>query len=360
VTKGRVITELQTVITRIQAKRRYTMAERRSTPFGRRSSPLGSRIPLVTLFQALAVAEHLNFRHAAAALGISQSVVSQRIKVLEQNLGILLFERRHRGVRLTDAGRHFLQQVAIGIEYLDHAVKTAGMIARGEQGRLRVGLHSSIADGFLPDLLNRYRDLHPNVDIEIVEGRTRDIIRYVREERLDVAFVLGTPVIEDCHSKPLWSETLVVALPAHHTLVQTETIRWTDLAAETFLVRHGGGGPQIYDHVVLRLAEHWCQPSIRRLDIGRDTLMSMVAQGYGITLTSQAMTTVSFPDVVFRPIFDEPEPIVFSAVWSPFNQGQTLRDFLSLAQQRSREFAKAMNEAAAAPAAPLQTPDPSP
>ncbi|OIQ93500.1 Hca operon transcriptional activator [mine drainage metagenome] len=333
---------------------------RQTTPFERQISPLGSRISLVALLQALAVAEHLNFRRAAAALRISQSVVSQRIKTLEQDLGILLFERRHRGVRLTEAGRHFLEQVAVGIEHLDYAVKTAGMIARGEQGQLRVGLHSSIADGFLPDLLNRYRNLHPSVDIEIVEGRTCDIIRYVREERLDVAFVLGTPTIEDCHSKPLWSETLVVALPADHILAKVEEVRWADLVAETFLVRHGGGGPQMYDHVVLRLAEHWLQPSIRRLDIGRDTLMSMVAQGYGITLTSQAMTKVSFPDVVFRPILDEPEPIVFSAVWSPFNRGQTLRDFLNLAQQRSREFAKAMNEAAATPAAPLQTPDPLP
>lgn len=335
-------------------------ASRPHTPADRRSSPLGSRIPLIALLQALTVAEYLNFRHAAAAMGVSQSVVSLRIKKLEQDLGILLFERRHRGVRLTEAGRHFLGQVAIGVEHLDHAVKTAGMIARGEQGRLRVGLHSSIADGFLPDLLNRYRDRHPSVEIEIVEARTRDIIRLVREERLDVAFVLGTPSIEDCHSKPLWSEALVVALPRKHILAQAENIHWIDLATETFLVRHGGGGPQIYDHIVLRLAEHWLQPSIRRLDIGRDTLMSMVAQGYGITLTSQAMTKVSFPDVVFRPIRDEPEPIVFSAVWSPFNQGQTLRNFLALAQQKSREFTKATNEAAAMHAAPSQTPDRSP
>jgi DNA-binding transcriptional LysR family regulator len=335
-------------------------SDRQARPFNRHSSPLGSRIPLIALLQALAVAEYSNFRHAAAALGISQSAVSLRIKTLEQDLGILLFERRHRGVRLTEAGRHFLEQVAIGIDHLDHAVKTAGMIARGEQGQLRVGLHSSIADGFLPDLLSRYRDLHPNVDIEIVEGRTRDIIRYVREERLDIAFLLGTPTIPDCHSKPLWSETLVVALPANHALTKVEEVRWADLVAETFLVRRGGSGPQLHDHVVLRLAECWLQPSIRNLDVGRDTLMSMVAQGYGVTLTSQATTKVSFPDVVFRPIRDEPEPIVFSAVWSPFNRGQTLRDFLNLAQQRSREFAKAMNKAAEVPAAPSQTPDPSP
>ena len=94
---------------------------------------LGSRIPLVSLIQALSVAEHLNFRHAAFALGVSQSSVSMRIKQLEQDLGILLFERRHRGVRLTEAGQHFLDHVATGMEHLEHAVRTAGAIARGEQ-----------------------------------------------------------------------------------------------------------------------------------------------------------------------------------------------------------------------------------
>ena len=133
-------------------------------------SPLGSRIPLVSLIHALAVAEHLNFRHAASALGVSQSSVSTRIKQLEQDLGTLLFERRHRGVRLTEAGQHFLEHVATGIEHLDHAVRTAGAIARGEQGRLRVGLYSSIAAGFLAKLLSLFREQYPAVDLQITEA----------------------------------------------------------------------------------------------------------------------------------------------------------------------------------------------
>lgn len=69
------------------------------------TSLLDGRIPLASLMQVLAIAECLNFRHAANRLGISQSSASTRIKTLEEDLGILLFERRHRGVRLTDGGR---------------------------------------------------------------------------------------------------------------------------------------------------------------------------------------------------------------------------------------------------------------
>lgn len=68
---------------------------------------LRGRIPLVALIQTLSVAEYLNFRHAAHALSVSRSSVSTRIKTLEEDLGGVLFERRHRGVRLTDAGRSF-------------------------------------------------------------------------------------------------------------------------------------------------------------------------------------------------------------------------------------------------------------
>lgn len=92
---------------------------------------LGSRIPLLSLIQTLAVAEYLNFRHAANALGVAQSSVSARVKALEEDLGILLFERRARGVRLTEAGRHFVERIAAGVDQLDHAVKTAGMAATG-------------------------------------------------------------------------------------------------------------------------------------------------------------------------------------------------------------------------------------
>lgn len=297
--------------------------------------PLGSRIPLISLIHALTVAEHLNFRHAASALGASQSSVSTRIKRLEQDLGVLLFERRHRGVRLTEAGQHFLEHVATGIEHLDQAVRTAGAIARGEQGRLRVGLYSSIAAGFLAELLSQFREQHPAVDLQMIEGRARDTIREVRHARLDVAFVAGAPSAGDCQSKPLWTETLFVALPEDHPLAEAKSIMWSELANEGFVARCGGGGPQVHEHLLLRLAGRGNQPRIQRFDVERDTLMSIVAQGYGLTLTSEAAAQASFPGVAFRPIRDESEPITFSAVWLPHNGSQALLNLLALAQRKS-------------------------
>ena len=141
-----------------------------------RTSVLGSRIPLASLIQTLAVAEYLNFRHAANALGVSVSSVSARVKTLEEDLGILLFERYARGVRLTEAGRRFVEGVAAGVDQLDHAVKTAGMAASGECGRLRICIHALIPRSFLAELIERYREDHPGIEVEITEGTARDAL----------------------------------------------------------------------------------------------------------------------------------------------------------------------------------------
>lgn len=291
---------------------------------------------MLALIHTLAVAEHLNFRHAANALGVSQSSVSARVKALEETLGIPLFERRHRGVRMTEAGRRFITEIASGIEQLDHAVKTAGAIATGAAGHLHIGLHSSLAAGFLADLRRRYRDEHPNVELVIAEGRPAETLRRVREGALDIAFVIGAVDAPDCHSRQIWSETFVLALPTGHPLIIFDSISWSDLTSETFLVGQGGFGPQMHDHIVRRIIEREKVPNIRRFDVGRDTLMHMVADGEGITLTTEAATHVPFERVVFRSIVDEMERARFSGVWSPHNRSAALKNLLDLAADMSR------------------------
>ncbi len=299
---------------------------------------LGSRIPIASFVQAIAVAEHLNFRHAANTLGISQSSVSARIRALEEELGILLFERNTRGVRLTEAGRLFVERVAAGIGQLDHAVKTAGMAAAGECGRLRIGVYGLIAGSFLDNLLAGYRKEHPCIAIEMIEATARDAVMQLRAGRTDVAFVVGTFDLPDFHSRSIWTEPLMVAIPANHRLADQSGVTWVDLASEQFLVRHGGTGPQVYDHVLLRLAGRWHPPAIQRFEVELGTLLSMVAQSFGVTLLGAASGLFPTAGVVLLPITDEPEPVIFSAVWSPHNRCAALRNLLTLAGEMSRSI----------------------
>ncbi|WP_199194859.1 LysR family transcriptional regulator [Phyllobacterium phragmitis] len=291
---------------------------------------------MASLIQTLAVAEYLNFRHAANALGVAQSSVSARVKALEEDLGVLLFERHVRGVRLTEAGRHFIERVAAGVDQLDHAVKTAGMAAAGKWGRLRIGIHALIPGSFLADLIGQYRENHPGIEVEITEGTARDAVMQLRADRLDVAFVAGTPELPDCHSRPVWTEPLVAVLQEGHRLAGQSAITWVDLMGETFLVRYGGTGPQVHDHIVLRHAGRWPAPSILRFDVGRGALLSMVGQGFGITIVSAATALLPTTGITFLPFADEPEPVAFTAVWSPFNRSAALKNLLNLANNMRR------------------------
>jgi len=295
---------------------------------------------MAALIQMLAVAEYLNFRHAANALGVAQSSVSARVKALEEDLGILLFDRHARGVRLTEAGRHFVASVSTGIDQLDHAVKTAGALARGEEGCLRIGLHMPPLAGFLPDMLACHHERHPRIGIEVTEGRSADIMQLVREGQLDIAFVIGEPKAEDCHSRLLWSEALMAALPANHPLAERPTITWPDLTAETFLIRCSGTGPQAHDHVTRRFAELGHHPRIVRWEVSRETLFHMVTQGWGITITTESTASIPVSGLVFRSIADESEQADFYAVWSPSNCSQAIRDLLELAGKVRRELSQ--------------------
>lgn len=311
---------------------------RRSRHISDKLGVASGRIPLVSLVQVLTVAEYLNFRHAAASLGVTQSSVSARIKALEEALGVLLFERRHRGVRLTEAGSRFVAEVSAGIGHLDLAITTASAVSTGAVGHLAIGLISSIAGSFVSDLRVRFRQGYPHVEQVIVEAPSAQTVALVRDGKLDAALVLEPVDVPDCHSRLLWTEPFLIALPAEHPLTAADRVAWLALAPETFLIRTCDAGPQIFEHVVRRMAELGKSAHIRRCDVGRDTLMHMVAAGEGITLASETARQMHSPDVVFRPIVDETEQARFNAVWSPHNSNPALTNFLDLATKLSRSM----------------------
>lgn len=295
---------------------------------------------MAALVQTLAVAEHLSFRRAAEALGTSQSSVSARIKALEEDLGITLFDRNTRGARLTDAGRRFVEQVHDAMGILDRAIKTAGMQASGEVGEIRIGVHALTAGCLLDRVLERFHREHPSVSLKIAEGTSRDAQIMVREGRIDIAFMAGTHEIPDLNSRVIWRDRLMVGLPALHRLAERQGVEWRQLATETFLVRQGGTGPQVHDLIVARSVGKWLTPTIQRVDVERSTLLSMIAAGHGISLFMEDSTVANTASVVFLPVSDEPETIPFSVVWSPRNRDAALLKLLTLATKMGHSRSK--------------------
>lgn len=278
----------------------------------------------------VAAAEHGSFRKAAAAMGIQESAISRRIRDLEDQLGAALFHRHSGGVRLTFAGQSFVRRARQIIRAIGHGIEDVASIGRSEHGRVRIGIFSSIASGFLADLLRAYSCQHPKVQIELIDGDPVEHVAAVRQLRFDIAFLTGTRNWPDCDTVQLWSERVFAVLPHDHCLVPRTEVEWHDVADETFIVSEAAPGPEIHDHLVRRLADLGHHPAIQVQSIGRDNLLPLVALGRGLTLTSEATTAAQFPGVSYRPIAGEVLP--FSGVWSPRNDNPAFRRLLSLAK----------------------------
>lgn len=306
-------------------------------------------------------AEHGSFRKAGIALGIQESAISRRIRDLEDHLGATLFQRRSTGVTLTLAGQRFLRRARTALQSIRDGANDVATIGRAEEGQIKVGIFSSLASGFLHELLNSYDRAHAGVSIELINGSPAEHVAAVRQLQLDVAFITGTAAWSGCDTMHLWNERVFLVLPLQHSLAQIDKVEWADMAGERFIISDSAPGPEIHDFLVKRLAEFGRYPEIEAQGVGRDDLMTLVAIGRGLTLTSEATTAAQFPGVVYRPIQGEVLP--FSAVWSPNNDNPAGRRLISMARQMAK------NRQASAPSsseirlpmsdAPSQSRDPS-
>jgi DNA-binding transcriptional LysR family regulator len=293
-------------------------------------------VNLVSISQALLVAEHLSFSRAARVLGVRQSAVSRRVRELEDKLGVSLFERDASGVRVTEAGRRFLGRSGAALAEIDYAVKAAANAGRGAEGAIRIGILSSLSNGFVRELLARYREVYPAVAIDLVEGPACEHIARISGRLLDIAFVFGTPAAPRCDTVLVWEARVFVVLSECHRLAADEIVSPEALLGEQFVVSRETPGPEIHDDMIRRLAAMGHSISVERYGVGRETLMHMVALGFGISLISEAGIATRYPGVVFRALAPAEDVLPYFAVWLPGNDNPALRRFLSLARSMSQ------------------------
>ena len=134
-----------------------------------------------------AAARSGSFTRAAEELQVSQPAVSHAMRVLEQDLGVLLFERRHKGVATTDAGQHLLEQVGLGLTLIDQALRDVRSMTVGQPVTLAVS--TATATWWLLPRIARFKQLHPDIELRCI---TTDTDPDLARERIDLAITLGT------------------------------------------------------------------------------------------------------------------------------------------------------------------------
>ena len=302
-----------------------------------------SNIELRSIWHSIVAAEHFSFHKAASHLGLDQSVVSRRIRALEDQLGVSLFERSRAGVRLTGAGKEFVGQARSTLRDLDYAVKSARSAGNGSRGYLRVGFFCSLATGFLRELLVEFARAHKTVSIDLIHSAPRDHIQQIRDRTTDIAFFTGMPDFGDCDVELLWHERVFCVLPDGHPLALLDHVDWQNLRTENFMVSRDEPGPEIHEYLIKRLATLGFHPQVRRLAVCRESLIHLVAMGFGVTLTSESTIATPFRGVVFKPVGGADDVLPCVGVWSPRNDNPALRRFVSKARELKRSRARAMS-----------------
>lgn len=236
-------------------------------------------------FIAIAEAEH--FGRASQRLRIAQPALSRQMKLLEAELGVDLFERLPRGVRLTEAGRSFLARTQ-GLErQLEGAAEAARAAAKGRQGRLRLSFIEAVAwHGLIPDALRRFREELPGVELGLQAMPTAQQIAALRRDETDAALVYNATSTEELTAIPLVRHPVVLAVPADSPLVARGVVAVSDLAGVPLVGFPRSASPTFYDEVQARFRELELVPNYIAEFPAETEILALVSAGAGLALAN--------------------------------------------------------------------------
>ncbi len=207
--------------------------------------PSGLPLDIRSLACFVAVAEDLHFRRAAERLNLTQPALSQRIRVLEEEVGVDLFERDRRSVALTPAGAAFLGPARAAVAHASIAKTQALRAVRGEVGRLRLGFTViAFYYGVLPEAVRTFRARFPDVSVELAEMNSPSLEAALAAGDVDLGVLHPPLTTPGLVARPLPDQKFVLALPAAHRLARKSRISVAELAGEPFLIAPRSIGPE--------------------------------------------------------------------------------------------------------------------
>jgi len=299
--------------------------------------------PLVELRlwrQFVAVAEELHFGRAAQRLHMTQPPLTQAIAQLERLLGVMLFERTKRSVRLTTAGEALVPQAR---ELLARALSLRALAraaAGGEIGRLRVAFVSTVGFSFLPQWLRAFRAEHPQLQLELIEA-TGDVQLHALERGdIDAGFMLHSPGFAPpgLNHLRVAREPLVLALPEQHALAHTARLTLAAVLAEPLVLFPRRIVPSLHDAIFGMYHAAGREPRIAQEAIQMQTIVNLVSGGLGLAWVPDSVRELQRSGVLYRQLGGRQGTQVpgseTSLVWS--SASPALDRFIAFVRSRMR------------------------
>ena len=276
------------------------------------------------------VGEEQHYGRAAERLRIAQPALSRQIQDLEKELGFQLFERLPRGVRLSAAGKLFLDDTRRILEQVDEARLRAERVAHGKAGTLRVGFVETLSwRGVVPDSFRRFRLRQADVELELHPLRSLEQIEAIRSVRLDAGFIftLAEPDGDFAH-RLVAQYKVMLAAPQGHAVTRFKGLRLRDLRDTPFIWFHRWSNPLYYDRIMdVCFRGGLKAPRIVQHAVDHATILSLVSCRLGVAFVSETTRWQCPRGVTLLPVVDLDFSVPFYLIWRKDNQSPLLQKF---------------------------------
>ncbi|MFM2479803.1 LysR family transcriptional regulator [Celerinatantimonas sp. YJH-8] len=276
----------------------------------------------------VSVVEQGSISGAARTLNLAQPAISSSIKKLEYDLKMPLFNRRDRGIELTQAGLEFLPHARQILNQARDAKLAMESLEGLNQGHVDIAVPSMLGSYYLPPLLMAFRHRYPNIDLNILDTGTRNILRLLLDGEIELGVVATKDVTSELNSGPLLREKMVVCMAIDHPLAEKETIEYADfLSHDLALFRRG-----YYHHLLLDKIsrQEQIKPKIAFTSNLLPLIKTVIRRGYAISPMWQV--AIQNDDEIITRQFAEPFEVDVSLAWRKDSYlsraNQTFRDFV--------------------------------
>ena len=278
------------------------------------------------------LAEELHFGKAADRLAITQPPLSSAIKALEEELGVQLFLRDSKQVRLTPAGTAFLGDVRVILERVARSKETARAVASGLIGRIDIGVTGSLFYREMPQVIECFNAVMPGIEVMLREIGSSDQVEALLRGELQAGFINAASVPPQLEWLALKPDPFVVCLPAAHPLAAAHSLRVAQLAQERFVMFARDVAPANFDNVIAIFSRAGVHPQTCHAARQWLTILAMVANDMGISLMPKSLARAGTPGLRFIPL-DDPVAVSPAAMaWNPRNMTPALDTLVACAR----------------------------
>jgi DNA-binding transcriptional LysR family regulator len=279
-----------------------------------------------------AVAEELNFSRAAERLHMAQPPLSAAIRQLEQELGTELLLRTTREVRLTDAGRVFLDGAYRTLAELERTRVETARAAAGEVGQLRVAFSWSARFQTLPMIGRAFRRTHPDVTLLTEQMWNSRMFSALRSGEIDLALSLCPEISRDFAYETIRREQVIALMAASNPLAGRDGIELAALAEEGFLLFPRQLGPRLYDFMVGLCRRAGFEPAARSESFHSGWELQILGDVEMVAL-APASVALELPEGVRAvPVVDPPDPLETALVWRAGDDSPVAQAFREVAR----------------------------